>query len=105
MNSKIKNVFQNVSYSVLANGINTLAGRHLLSVVNPAYARRIDKIMKLSREVKSYAFYTSCATNRKYTLFIAKRGLLSSVCVKVCVKNNSLSKEIGTEYGNAGIFS
>lgn len=45
------------------------------------------------------------STNRKYTLFIAKRGLLSCVCVKVCVKNNSMSKEIGTEYGNAGIFS
>lgn len=38
----------------------TYTGRHLLAVVNPAYARRIDKIMKLSREVKSYAFYTSC---------------------------------------------
>ncbi|WP_288318009.1 SprT-like domain-containing protein [Xylanibacter caecicola] len=38
----------------------THAGKHLLSVVNPAYARRIERIMKLSQEVKWHAFYTSC---------------------------------------------
>lgn len=46
--------------TLLVMAVVTYTGKHLLSVVNPAYARRIDKIMKLSREVKSYAFYTSC---------------------------------------------
>lgn len=38
----------------------TSTGKHILSVVNPAYAKRIDRMMKLSHEVKSYSFYTSC---------------------------------------------
>ena len=40
MNSKIKNVFQNVSYSVLANGINTLVSMVLVFIVPKALGVR-----------------------------------------------------------------
>ena len=44
MNSKIKNVFQNVSYSVLANGINTLVSMVLVFIVPKALGVRSETL-------------------------------------------------------------
>lgn len=49
---------KNETFLVLA--VITDKGKHLLSVVSPAYAGRIDRIIRQSHEIRSYAFYTSC---------------------------------------------
>ncbi len=53
MNSKIKNVFQNVSYSVLANGINTLVSMVLVFIVPKALGVREYSYWQL------YTFYVT----------------------------------------------
>ena len=53
MNTKVKNIFQNVSYSVLANGINTLVSMILVFIVPKALG---------VREYSSWQLYTFYAT-------------------------------------------
>lgn len=45
-------------FVVLAVVTNT--GKHILSVVSPGYVHRLGSILRISHDVKSYAFYTSC---------------------------------------------
>lgn len=68
MNSKIKNVFQNVSYSVLANGINTLVSMVLVFIVPKALG---------VREYSYWQLYTFLC--HLYRLFFILGGQMESI--------------------------